>query len=69
VEISSGSKFKEDLIEFFDDITPSGVWKLGWNKYIWGNINFDDYEFEKSEVIIDFVSSIHGTHWSPKKET
>lgn len=62
----SGISFKEDLLEFFDDITPKGVKKIGWENYVKGGIDFDEYEFESANVQVNFVSSIQGIHQEEK---
>ena len=61
-EITSGLEFKADIVQYFEDITPAGVKKLGWDTYTRGSIDFDEYDFENTHVPIKFIPSVHGIH-------
>jgi len=43
------------------------VQKLGWENYIKGDIEFEAYDFEGAEVVVDLVSSVQGVHREGKE--
>jgi len=43
------------------------VQKLGWENYIKGDIEFEAYDFEGVEVVVDLVSSVQGVHREGKE--